>query len=791
MKKLLFLLSFIFIAFISFSQLNVTYQGQVTYAQETSDVWGYVAPDSTEYAIVGIQCGVSIVDLSDPSDPTEVAFIDGACSTWRDIKTWGQHAYVTNETSNGVMVIDLTGLPAVVSFYDWTPNIPGLGTLSSVHNIYIDEFGYAYLAGSNLNNGGLLYVDCFTDPGNPEFVGAGPSIYSHDVYARDNKMYSSEIYEGVFSVYDVSDKSNTILLGSQGTSGEFTHNTWLSDDGTILYTTDEVSDAPVGAYDITDLSDIQHLDDFLPYETLGTGVIPHNVHVWEDWLIISYYTDGCILVDGSNPSNLVEVGNFDTFLQNVSGFGGAWGAYPYLPSGLILISDMQSGLYVLEPNYVNACWLEGNITDASNSIGINGADIQILGTNVVDESGFDGAYATGYAVSGDYDVTVTKGGYEPATVTATLENGVITILDVALQPLVPFGISGTVIEMGTGTPVADAKVKIFNEDFTYELDADASGNFNIASFFEGEYDVIGGKWGYSTTVLENAFDMSNASVTIEIEPGYSDIFSLDLGWTFTEAPVQGTWVLVDPPNGLSGGAPFDIAPGIDSDDPGTGCYVTGDGTVIDNTILIGGSTLLSSPEFDLTSYDYASISYELWYLGFNQFTQSPTDVPMFVALSNGVDTAVVDSIVYADLAPIEWQYSEIDVEEHITPTANMQIHFLATTSDDFAQLAEGGVDDFQVFEGTPSSIEVIAENVLMNAYPNPSSEGFTLAYDLLNQMENARLEVFNNLGQLVEQRSLNNNAGMIELGAEYTRGLYHVRIMNANEIGNAIQVIKQ
>ena len=266
------------------------------------------------------------------------------------------------------MVIDLTNLPDTVTAFNWTPNIPNLGLLWTIHNIYIDEFGYAYLAGSNLNNGGMIYVDVFSNPGMPEVAGIGAPVYSHDVFVRDNKSYSSEINNGQFSIYDVTDKNNTILLGQQPTDFEFTHNAWLSDDSNILYTTDELANAPVGSYDISDPTDIKVLDQFVPFETLGDGVVPHNVHVWNDWLIISYYTDGCIIVDGSNPENLVEVGNFDTFIPPTTGFQGAWGAYPFLPSGLILISDIGNGLFVLEPNYVRACWLEGNITDANTCL---------------------------------------------------------------------------------------------------------------------------------------------------------------------------------------------------------------------------------------------------------------------------------------------------------------------------------------------------------------------------------------------------------------------------------------
>ena len=80
---------------------------------------------------------------------------------------------------------------------------------------------------------------------------------------------------------------------------------------------------------------------------------------WDDYLIVSYYTEGCIVVDAAQPDNLVQVGNFDTFLGGAQGgFSGVWGAYPYLPSGLIIISDRSDGLFVLATQ-LRSCLLSG------------------------------------------------------------------------------------------------------------------------------------------------------------------------------------------------------------------------------------------------------------------------------------------------------------------------------------------------------------------------------------------------------------------------------------------------
>ncbi len=437
MKKTTTILLLLFFVANAFSQLNMQLLDQIDYTPNSNDIWGWVDPDNgKEYALVGLVTGVSVVDVSDPTNVVEVQFIPGASSTWRDIKTWGNYAYVTNESNGGVMVINLGGAPNNITWTNWNPNLPGLGQLNKCHNLYIDEFGYCYLAGCNINSGGMLLVDVFTTPGSPIYVGKAPAVYSHDVYVRGNKMFASEIYIGKVSIYDVTDKQNVTLLASQQTPYNFTHNAWLNDAGDVVFTTDEKANAPIAAYDISDLSDIKELDQFRPISTLGTNVIPHNVHVWNDWLIISYYTDGGIIADASRPENIIEVGNWDTFLGG-SGFSGVWGAYPFLPSGTVLLTDIGTGLYVCGANYVRACWLEGKVTDAVTSAAIIGANVHIDSPQANGAtSALAGVYKTGQALPGNFEVTFSATGYHSKTVQVAFENGVLTNLDVQLEPLV-------------------------------------------------------------------------------------------------------------------------------------------------------------------------------------------------------------------------------------------------------------------------------------------------------------------------------------------------------------------
>ena len=155
-------------------------------------------------------------------------------------------------------------------------------------------------------------------------------------------MYVGCIYEGDLYVVDVSDKTNPQNLGNVGTPSAFTHNAWVSDNGDYVFTTDEVSDAYLGSYDISDLNNIQEVDRI--QSNSGSNSIPHNTHVDGNFIITSYYRDGTVIHDITNPNNLIEVAHYDSSPLSGDGFDGCWGTYPFLPSGNIISSDINLSL---------------------------------------------------------------------------------------------------------------------------------------------------------------------------------------------------------------------------------------------------------------------------------------------------------------------------------------------------------------------------------------------------------------------------------------------------------------
>ena len=168
------------------AQLNITELGYLDlvtiHNSDASDIWGYADNLGNEYAIVGLNDGTSVVDITDPANPTEVFYEPGMNSIWRDIKTYNGYAYVTTEAQNGLLIIDLNSLPGNTSLTTHYYTGPVGNEWQSAHNLYIDENGICYIFGANRDNGGTIMLDLTVDPVNPPEVGVQDSYYTCLLY---------------------------------------------------------------------------------------------------------------------------------------------------------------------------------------------------------------------------------------------------------------------------------------------------------------------------------------------------------------------------------------------------------------------------------------------------------------------------------------------------------------------------------------------------------------------------------------------------------------------------------
>ena len=247
MKKIIiFYILILFVAMANAQTNNLTLLSHLSYGNiSTAGVWGYVDGTGNEYAIVGASNRISIVDVTNGPAPVEVASVPplaGQSSLWRELKTSGHYAYAVSEGGGGVIIVDLSALPAV-TYKHWYGDSTTSHIFNSAHAIAVTD-GYMYIFGSSYGNGGC-FIASIADPWNPQFVGLADQHYIHDGYVRNDTLWAGEIYLGQFAVIDVTNKANPQYLASQPTPGSFTHNTWLSNSGQYLFTADEQNNTPV------------------------------------------------------------------------------------------------------------------------------------------------------------------------------------------------------------------------------------------------------------------------------------------------------------------------------------------------------------------------------------------------------------------------------------------------------------------------------------------------------------------------------------------------------------------
>ena len=772
---------------------NLQLRSNLTYNYALANIGGYVDSVGNEYALVGTNQGLSIVNVTNPSIPFIRFSVPGTQNDWREVKTYRKFAYVTTEGgSNGLQIIDLSHLPDTIYYKQYKGDAAINNQLNTIHALHCDTAtAYLYLYGSNLFSGASLFIS-LADPWNPHYVGnyiypgSGSDSYVHDGYACNDTLYEGHIYPGFFTVVDVRNKLNPVLLATQETPTRFTHNTWLSDNHKTLFTTDENSGSFLGAYDISDLSNIQELS--RSQTSPGSGVIIHNTHILNDFAITSWYKDGVVITDVSRPANPVEVGKYDTYPQGSgNGFNGCWGVYPFLPSGTIVASDIDNGLFVLSPTYIRGCYLEGITTDTMTGAFINGTLVELLASPITKLSDPLGAYRMGTVTPGTYDVRFSKAGYFSKTINGVnLSNGVLTTLDVQLVPLQTFTYTGMVIDSLTGDPVADATVVFVTTGLSYRATSNASGNFSVSGVVPDVYTIYAGKWGYRTSC--STLNMTPGTIPMPvIAQGYYDDFTFDNGWTVSGTSAN-AWIRCEP-IGTYDGNNTEINPENDvADDCSDSCFVTDNGGApYNNTDVDNGNTILTSPFFDATIYTNPVLNYYRRYLNING-VGTPNDT-MKVHISNGITTVTVENIPPTAVGNGTWVHHSVPISSLLTPTANMQLT-IEVADNAPGNISEGAIDKFELTGALINRLPEVANPIInLSVYPNPFQSEVLISYKLANYSSLANLILTDLSGRLIETIELSSSEGTVKTGQQLSAGIYFVNLKSGT-FSRSFKVIK-
>lgn len=359
----------------------------------TNDIWGWTDPQTnTEYVIIGQDNGIVFVDISNPSSPVVIGRLPshtGNSSSWRDIKVYNNHAFVVADgnTGHGMQVFDLTRLRNAGNSIETFDNDAHYNGVSSAHNVVInEETGFAYIvgargAGNGCGEGGLHIVN-IQDPKNPVYAGCFDADgYTHDgqcvIYnGPDSDYQGKEICfnanENTVTIANVDDKDNTSLIAKQGyPESAYSHQGWLTEDHKYFISNDELDENNNGKNTRTLVWDVRDLDNpVLITQYFSERVaIDHNLYTKGDMIFQSNYTSGLIILDSKKAQNgnLRELAFFDTFPQSDhTGFSGSWSNYPFFESGIIAVSDINNGLFLVKPNIKDIITEHPNFTECGS-----------------------------------------------------------------------------------------------------------------------------------------------------------------------------------------------------------------------------------------------------------------------------------------------------------------------------------------------------------------------------------------------------------------------------------------
>ncbi len=329
---------------------------------------------------------------------TEVAFIPGKFQgpvIHRDFAFHKGYLYaVCDQGNSSLQVIDVQNLPSeyLVVLDDSTHVI-------RAHNVTVDEFGEKLYV-SGVDGSPMKVFDISKSPENPELVTdllGDPLIeYVHDVYARRDSVFMNCGNQGLY-IYDYSNPSSPQILGAltdyigQG----YNHSGWVTEDANYYVFTDETEGHRMKIVDISDFLDLEIISVFNSELNLGgeyvSNTAAHNVEWIGDKIYVSHYFDGLQIFDVSDPYSPKAFGYFDTYVEDNTLWRGAWGIH-VMPSGRILISDRQSGLYVfkeIDPSseFFNDIWIYPNPSQGLFTVNLTQFEFDELRLEIYDSQG--------------------------------------------------------------------------------------------------------------------------------------------------------------------------------------------------------------------------------------------------------------------------------------------------------------------------------------------------------------------------------------------------------------------
>src|SRR5262245_17241801 len=517
-----------------------------------SACWSYVHTNGSEYAVIGASSGTAIYRVTNPSSPVKVGFIPGPPSIWREMKQYRNWMYVVTEghgPGEGLQIIRMTNPQQPVLAATYTAN----GTLASAHTVTVDSTrALLVLNGSKSDAGNNsdypltgMRVFSLANPEAPVEISVWPTSgpytdqnYVHDAVVRDGRLYASHVYGQTIEVLDISNPAAPISLASWTyPNAYYTHNSWPDASGHYLYVTDERNGETLRVFDITDLSNPILMNGL----TCNPVAIVHNAHVRGNELYLSNYTEGIRFLDVTDPVHPAEFGWADSYPGPSGGYGGVWEVCPFFPSGIVIASDMQTGLYVYRP--VRSYGLVKVTVKDDLGQPLPGVRVRLTtqGDSLVTPT--DGTVQ--FAPSpGAHQVTVDRFGYGRASASVSVTAGASSNIALTLSQLPITSFVGTVRDQVTGLVLDGAEV-----DLAYtplQSLTDLTGAYEVLAVPEDDYRVEVHRPGYVPLTITRHIGLATIGQDFRLAPAQVwDPIETGLGWTtggLGDNATSGAWV---------------------------------------------------------------------------------------------------------------------------------------------------------------------------------------------------------------------------------------------------------
>ncbi|MCA9243132.1 MAG: choice-of-anchor B family protein [Phycisphaerales bacterium] len=619
-------------------------------ATSGADCWGYVSPSGREYAIMTVSNGTAFYEVTNPAAATQVAFLSGPTSLWRDPKTYGHYAYCVSEGGSGIQVFDLSQIDSGIVTSVGSFNASGTG---ATHNVAINtETGRLYQCGGG--NNGLRIYDLSANPANPAFLGAWTDRYVHDAqivnwakgpFAGREIAFCCSGFNGgsVQTGLDILDVTNPagiqVISRISYPNASYSHQGWLSDDRRFFYLGDELDEGDVSITTTTIVINVEDLQNPFVAGEFDNGVptIGHNMYTVGKTLYQANYRSGLRVFDASYALDPTEVAYFDTDpTGDARQFQGAWNVYPYLPSGTVIVSDLERGLFVLGYERPKLSF------DFPN--GIPTALPPTGGSMIV-------------------DVIQNGATLDPLSPTLYVDNG-----------------AGFV-----GVAMTDLGGGMYRADFP-SMTCGTNAQFYISAATTGADTVTHPFTAPTKTNVAAVYDTLNVIV--------DEHFDADTGWTAGapgDTATTGIWERVTP-IGSAAQANEDATPGS-----GGVCFVTQQavGAVGDHDVD-GGFTNLISPAYDLSDTADPYVSYARWYDNSRGGDAHNDTFLVFISDNDGATWTPLETVGPAGSGTVGgWIRVSFRVSDVVALTDKVRLRFEASDLG-AGSLIEAGVDDVRI-----------------------------------------------------------------------------------------------